>query len=175
MRRFPPILGLLTLLSLAACGGSPGGSLGISAPLECAPFARALSGVNLHGTAGDWWWKADGRYGRGTAPQTGAVMVFARTPRLPQGHVAVVSAVRSHREVLVTQANWMHHRVTTDQLVRDVSPYGDWSEVRVWWPPTDALGSTVYPVMGFIYADRPASHDGIVRAVPGAVRVALGE
>jgi hypothetical protein len=102
-------------------------------------------------------------------------MVFAQSARLPQGHVAVVSQVMSRREVLVVQANWVHHVVTTDQLVRDVSPFGDWSEVRVWWPPSDVLGSTVYPVLGFIYPGYPTSHDYIVRGVPGAVRVAQHE
>lgn len=102
-------------------------------------------------------------------------MVFAQTSGLPRGHLSVVSQVRSRREILVTQANWVHHHVTTDQLVLDVSPYGDWSMVRVWWPPADALGATTYPVLGFIYSGYLTSHDRIVRAVPAAVRVALNE
>ena len=102
-------------------------------------------------------------------------MVFARTGTLPKGHLSVVSQVRSRREILVTQANWVHHRVTTDQLVIDVSPYGDWSAVRVWWPPSTSLGATSYAVSGFIYSGYPTSHDRIVRSVPGAVRVALNE
>jgi surface antigen len=174
MRRFPPLFGLLLALAVSACGGSPRGDLGQSAPLECAPFARALSGINLHGEAGGWWWQAGGHYNRGKAPEVGSVLVFAETSRLPSGHVSVVSQVRSRREILVTQANWVHHRVSTDQLVLDVSPYGDWSSVRVWWPPTDSLGNTVYPVLGFIYSGYSTSHDRIVRGVPDAVRMALG-
>jgi surface antigen len=168
-------LALIGVLAVAACGGAPGHYSGQPASLECVPFARALSGISLRGDAADWWWRASGRYGRGMRPETGSVMVFAQTSRLPQGHVAVVSQVMSGREVLITQANWVHHVVTTDQLVRDVSPFGDWSQVRVWWPPSDALGSTVYPVLGFIYSGYPASHDSIVRAVQRAVRVALNE
>jgi surface antigen len=149
--------------------------MGQSAPLECVPFARALSGINLSGDAAGWWWKAGPRYSRGMVPEVGSVLVFAQTPTLPHGHVSVVSQVRSRREILVTQANWVHHRVTTDQLVVDVSPYGDWTSVRVWWPPTDALGSTTYPVLGFIYSGYSTSHDRIVQSVPGAVRMAVDE
>ena len=169
------LLLLGVLLGLSACGGAPPRNTSLHAPLECVPFARALSGIELRGNAADWWWRSDGRYARGRVPDTGAVMVFARTSRLPQGHLSVVSRVLSGREVLVTQANWVRHRVTTDELVVDVSPYGDWSAVRVWWPPSDTLGSTVYPVLGFIYPHESTSHDRIVRSVPGAVRLALGQ
>ena len=166
---------LLLLLALAACGGPAPGGHGIAARLECAPFARALSGIDIQGNAADWWWKAEGRYDRGTRPETGSVLVFSSSSLLPLGHVAVVSKVVSRDEVLVTQANWMRHRVTTDQLVRDVSPSGDWSRVRIWWPPSKTLGNSVYPVLGFIYSGRSVSHDRLVRAVPGAIRVASGE
>jgi hypothetical protein len=142
--------------------------------LECVPFARALSGIELRGDAPDWWWRA-GRYARGKSPEIGSVMVFAQTPGLPRGHLSVVSRVKSRREILVTQANWVHHHITTDQLVLDVSPGGDWSSVRVWWPPTDTLGGTVYPVLGFVYSDHSTSHDRIAREVARAVRVALDE
>ena len=36
--------------------------------VECAPFARALSGIHLSGAAADWWSQADGRYARGATP-----------------------------------------------------------------------------------------------------------
>jgi surface antigen len=71
--------------------------------LECAPFARALSGVDLYGPAGDWWQKASGRYARSSRPAVGAVLAFRRTSRLPDGHAAVVSRVVSGRTIFVTR------------------------------------------------------------------------
>ena len=35
--------------------------------------------------------------------------------------------------------------------MRDVSESGDWSAVRVWFAPLGDLGSTAWPVQGFIY------------------------
>jgi len=173
MRRILRFPSLLLVLALAACGSPGHRTTAIKAPLECVPFARALSGIDIRGNASEWWYRADGRYARGTNPDVGAVMVFARSPRLPLGHVGVVSKVVSRREVMLTQANWLRHHVTTDQLAVDVSPYGDWSRVRVWWPPTNALGSAVYPVHGFIYSGYSNNHEHIARSVPRAVQVAL--
>ncbi len=174
--RHLPILALLLLL--AACGSSAqtgrlGDYVGGSVRLECAPFARALSGVRLYGPANDWWWQADGRYDRTVAPQVGSVLVFARSARLPDGHVAVVSRVMSGRQILVTQANWVRHRVTEDQPVIDISPRGDWSEVRVWWPPSSQMGISEYPAYGFIHAGRPASHEQLAAKTPRAIKVAM--
>ena len=170
---------LFLLLLLAACGSSSdsqprvGGYVGGNVPLECAPFARALSGVQLYGSAGDWWYKAQGRYARSYTPEVGSVLVFSRTSRLHDGHAAVVSKVLNSREILVTQANWVHHRVTEDQPVIDVSPRGDWSEVRVWWPPSGQMGMTAYPVRGFVRASRPSSHEQLAARTPGAINLAL--
>ena len=168
---------LVLLLALSACAGGHGGSgsdyVGGAIPVECVPFARALSGVNLRGAAADWWWQAEGRYDRSRTPEIGAVLVLQRSGRLPYGHVAVVSRIMSSRQVLVTQANWVHHRVTADQPVVDVSFRGDWSAVRVWWPPTGQLGATEYPALGFIRAMRSSSHDRIASATPAAIREAL--
>ena len=175
MRRFPLLFSLLLAVLLSACGSPARRDLGQSVALECVPFARALSGIDLRGDAAEWWWQADGRYSRGRSPRPGSVIVFAQSSRLPRGHVSVVSRVISRREILVTHANWVHHHVTTDQLVVDDSPYGDWSRVRVWWPASNALGTTGYRVLGFIYSGNSTSHDRIVRAVPDAVRVALDE
>jgi surface antigen len=174
MRRFPSVFALLLTVALAACG-APQHDIGQRAPLDCVPFARALSGIELRGDASDWWWRADGHYNRGRVPEIGSVMVFAPTRGLPRGHVSVVSQVLSQREILVTQANWVHHRVTTDQLVVDVSPYADWSLARVWWPPSGTLGETAYPVLGFILSGYATNHQSIVQNVPVAVRVALDD
>jgi surface antigen len=175
MRRFPLVVVPLLTVALAACGAPPQHDMGQRAPLDCVPFARALSGINLRGDASDWWWRADGHYSRGRVPDVGSVMVFAPTPGLSRGHVSVVAQVLSQREILVAQANWVHHRVTTDQLVVDVSPYADWSLVRVWWPPSGTLGDTAYPVLGFIYSGYSTNYQSIMQNVPVAVRVALDD
>ncbi|MEO7679445.1 MAG: CHAP domain-containing protein, partial [Sphingomonas sp.] len=73
---------------------------------ECVPFARAASGIQIYGDAWTWWDQADGHYRRGYEPQIGAVIVFARSARLPLGHVAVISRVVTSRVVMVTHANW---------------------------------------------------------------------
>jgi hypothetical protein len=176
------ILPLLGLFAVAACGSRGptigprvGDYVGGSVPVECAPFARELSGVRLWGEAADWWWQADGRYTRAGVPSVGGVLVFRRSGRLPSGHVAVVSQVLGSRQILVTQANWVHHRVSADQPVIDVSAANDWSMVRVWWPPTGQMGITDYPVYGFIGSDRPASHDQLIAATPRAIRLAANE
>jgi hypothetical protein len=177
MRRIAVRLLPLLCLALAACGsGAPGAHVGDyvggNAPVECAPFARALTGVSLSGAAADWWRQAEGRYARGRDPQVGSVLVFRRSGHLPYGHVSVVSRVLSRRQILVTSANWVHHRVTEDQPVVDVSEAGDWSVVRVWWTPSGQMGVTDYSVYGFIRPDHPAGHDRLIAATPSAIRVA---
>jgi hypothetical protein len=162
--------------SLAACAG--GGDRGLAPPagtvaLDCAPFARALSGVALSGDADAWWMEASGRYARVVVPEVGGVLVFARSDRLPHGHVGVVSRVVSAREVELTQANWVHRRITVDQAAIDVSPRNDWTLVRVFWPPSGSMGSTIYRTYGFILADRPATHEQIARNVARAAEIAV--
>jgi hypothetical protein len=179
MSRLRAVLWLLVPCALSACG-SPGGArmgdyVGGSAAVECAPFARALTGVRLAGDAADWWGEAAGRYQRGAIPAVGAILVLQRSGRLPYGHVAVVTTVLSSRQLLVTQANWVHHRISEDQPVIDVSAANDWSVVRVWWPPSDQMGITTYAASGFILPDRPASHDQLIAATPQAVRLAENE
>jgi hypothetical protein len=175
MRRIVFRLLPLVCLALAACGGGgarPGDTAGRSAAVECAPFARALTGVSLSGAGADWWSQAAGRYARTHQPEVGSVLVFRRSGRLPSGHVAVVSQVTSRRQIMVTQANWVHHRVTEDQPVIDVSAAGDWSAVRVWWPASGQMGSGDYAAFGFIRPDHPVGHDRLVAATPAAIRVA---
>lgn len=123
---------------------------------ECVPFARAASGIQIYGDAWTWWEQAAGRYARGYVPTVGSVIVFARTPRLPRGHVAVISRIVDRRVVMVTHANWSRQNgerghVEQDVTLTDVSPDNDWSDVKVWYRDSTGLGSTVYPVYGFIY------------------------
>jgi CHAP domain-containing protein len=173
------VIGLALLTACASRGPNAslhvGDYVGGSIPLDCVPFARTLSGIRLWGAAADWWWQADGRYSRGDIPTVGSVLVLRRSGRLPSGHVAVVSRVLGERQILVTQANWVHHRVSEDQPVIDVSPANDWSMVRVWWPPSGEMGITDYPAYGFIRADRPATHDQLIAATPRAIRLAANE
>jgi surface antigen len=150
---------LLAFFLLAACGGGNSGRLatgsGAGGFMWCVPYARAESGIQLSGDAWEWWNAADGRYERGAAPRQGSVLVLSRTSRLREGHLSVVSRVVSPREIRVDHANWANGsakgRVALDQPVVDVSPRNDWSMVRVWYPPINNLGTSSYPVSGFVH------------------------
>jgi surface antigen len=125
-----------------------------SAYLQCVPYARQVSGVNIRGNAWTWWGQAAGRYERGNTPKVGAVMSFKKTARNPFGHVAMVSQIVSDREVLISHANWSRRGgIERDVRAVDVSAAGDWSEVRVWFAPLGNLGTSSYPINGFIYSD----------------------
>ena len=124
----------------------------IQGPLECVPYARLASGIAIRGDAWTWWHQADGRYARSARPDIGAVLVFARTKRLPLGHVAVVTAVQGARAIEVAHANWIPGAVNEGVKVIDVSEAGDWSAVRVYNARAGAFGR-VYPTMGFILPD----------------------
>lgn len=126
--------------------------------LQCVPFARAESGVEIRGNAKTWWSQAAGTYARGDEPRKGAVMAFAGTGGMPLGHVAVVKKIVSDREILIDHANWSPINGRRGQIERnvrvvDVSNAGDWSMVRVWYAPIGDLGLRANPVQGFIYSD----------------------
>jgi surface antigen len=129
--------------------------------LQCVPYAREISGIEIHGNARTWWRQAAGIYDRGTTPQVGAVMAFKPIRSMPIGHVATVSQIVSDREVLVSHANWSRINGRRGQIERnvrvlDVSEAGDWSKVRVWYAPLRDLGSSTYPLYGFIYGGKKA-------------------
>jgi surface antigen len=177
-RRLISHLGVVALL--AGCGSSARQGPGVAAApslkvpgINCAPFARELSGIALYGDADSWWHSAAGRYGRSEQPVPGGVLVFKRTSRLRSGHVSVVTRVVSARQILVTQANWVPGHVDEDQLVVDLSDGNDWSQVRVWYPPAGTLGTNIYPAHGFIHPRRPATHAELARATPVAARYAM--
>jgi surface antigen len=122
---------------------------------QCAPYARMISGVQIFGNAHTWWSQAAGRYERGNEPVEGSVMSFAPTAKMRLGHVAMVSKVLNDREVLLTHANWSRRGgVEKNVIAVDVSPQGDWSRVKVWYASNGGLGTSTYPVNGFIYAGR---------------------
>lgn len=122
-----------------------------SAPLQCVPYARDLSGIQIRGDAWTWWNAADGRYRRSLRPEAGAVLVLARTDRLRGGHLAVVTQVLNEREIVVRHANWLNQgNIHLDTPVRDVSAAGDWSAVRVWYTPGATWGARAYAVAGFV-------------------------
>jgi surface antigen len=130
---------------------------------QCAPFAREISGIAIRGDAGTWWGQAAGRYERGNSPRVGAVVAFAPTSRMRVGHVAMVSRIVSEREVLLTHANWSRRGgIETDVRAVDVSAAGDWSQVKVWYAPQRGLGTSSYPVNGFIYADRSPAAESVI-------------
>ncbi|MDR7156318.1 surface antigen [Sphingobium xenophagum] len=128
--------------------------------LQCVPFARQVSGIELFGNAHSWWNQAEGRYDRGHEPRVGAVLTFAASRSMPVGHVAMVSKIVNEREVLLTHANWSY-RGGIERNVRavDVSPNNDWTDVRVWYGPIGDLGRRSNPARGFIYAQPPMTID----------------
>lgn len=128
--------------------------------LQCAPYAREISGIQLFGRAAAWWDQAEGRYDRGNTPRVGSVLSFKSVGRMPSGHVAMVSEVVSERVIRITHANWSPINGRRGQIeqnveVMDVSPGNDWTQVRVWYAPLGGLGTSAYPTNGFIYAQPP--------------------
>ena len=150
-------IGLAILLAAGLTFATP------SQALQCVPYARSASGIDLRGDAWKWWNAAAGNYERGHKPKVGAVLVFRKHGHMRLGHVAVVRKLVDPRTMLIDHANWGPRgagRGTVTKMVplRDVSPNNDWTEVRVWNPVTRDLGTENYPTYGFIY---PRGHHGI--------------
>ncbi len=161
----------LATITLAVDFESVSGGGGSSLPpyLQCVPYARQVSGIQLRGDAWTWWDQAEGKYARGFTPRAGAVMAFRPYGKMQLGHVAAVSQVVDTRTVLLRHANWSiingrRGQVEDDVKAVDVSPGNDWSEVRVWFAPVNGLGTTHWPVAGFIYAGKaPPQAHGLAR------------
>ncbi|WP_395672547.1 CHAP domain-containing protein [Phenylobacterium sp.] len=152
---------LLGSLAVAAFVGAAPIAASADTYWQCVPFARLLSGIQIFGDARTWWQQALGKYETGFQPKAGAVLCFKPTDRMRLGHVAVVSQVLTDRVVQITHANWSpiggtRGKVEKDVTVIDVSPTGDWSQVKVWYDPTRDIGSSTYPTYGFIYQDANA-------------------
>lgn len=171
-------LGLL-LAALAACATTPapisvgGGGYGSHPPaanslpdpegdearvtdyaanLQCVPFARQISGVEIYGNANTWWSQAAGRYPRSNSPAYGSVFVMHGYSTSTRGHVAVVTHIDSSRLIRVDQANWLNGgEISRGVPVLDVSPNNDWTEVRVWHIPGGHWGGRIYRADGFIH------------------------
>lgn len=140
---------------------------------QCVPFARLVSGIQIFGDAWTWWRQAAGRYQTGFVPKEGAVLCFKPTGRMRLGHVAVVSQILTDRVIQITHANWSlidgdRGHVERNVTVVDVSPAGNWSQVKVWNDPSGNLGATVYPTYGFIYQDAMAATSARITAASNA-------
>jgi hypothetical protein len=140
--------------------GGSGGSvtariIPVDAPLQCVPYARAASGIGIRGDAWTWWHEAEGHYRRSNQPGVGSVLVLKRTNQLRYGHLAVVTAILSSREILVRHANWLNRgEVHENTPVVDVSHNNDWSLLRFWYTPGASYGKRLYPANGFIHPDQ---------------------
>ncbi len=162
-------LAALTLPAMASAAinvdSAPKGGEQIMPPyLQCVPYARSVSGVQIFGDAHTWWGQAEGRYARGYRPKIGAVMAFKPHGNMRLGHVAAISRIVDSRTVLLKHANWSMingRRGQIENNVRaiDVSPENDWSQVRVWFDPIQNLGGTHWPVQGFIYNGKPKGRE----------------
>jgi surface antigen len=168
--RFPMIAAGLLIIS-------SGGALALPAERnaqtywQCVPIARMLSGIDIRGDAHTWWGQADGRYARGNTPKRGAVLAFKPYGAMRLGHVAAVSKVIDNRNILVTHSNWSTINGRRGQIERnvrvvDVSDNNDWSRVKVWYAPLGDVGTTAWPVHGFIYPQGKAPMDLPGGAVP---------
>jgi surface antigen len=157
-KRARTILGSLAMIAMVTL--APVGAIA-DTYWQCVPFARLVSGIQIFGDARTWWSQASGKYETGFAPKSGAVLCFKPTSRMKLGHVAVVSQVLTDRIIQITHANWSliggsRGQVEKDVTLVDVSPAGDWSQVKVWYDPSRDLGGSTYPTYGFIYQDAVA-------------------
>ena len=126
----PILAASLALASVPLLLAPPPVAAQSSSYLQCVPYARELSGIQIYGDARTWWDQADGKYARGKRPQKGAVMVFKPYRNMRLGHVAYVSAVIDSRTVRLTHANWSEINGRRGQVERnvpaiDVSPNND--------------------------------------------------
>ena len=153
-----PTFTRFALRILLAFGLLAGFATPAAAALQCVPYARAQSGIEIRGNAGTWWAQAEGRYNRGSEPRVGAVMVLQPSRAMPIGHVAMVAEIVDDRTIYLNHANWSGPgRIERRALAVDVSANGDWSSVRVWYGPSGSLGIRSNPVFGFIYNEAPTA------------------
>lgn len=147
-----------TVIDTADDAGAGGAIAAPKTPghLECVPYARTTSGIQIYGDAHTWWTQAKGRYATGSTPKIGAVMAIRPFHNSRLGHVATVSRIIDSRTVLLSHANWSSPgQIERNVTALDVSPKNDWTQVRIWYAPIHNLGGTHWPVSGFIYNTIP--------------------
>lgn len=150
----------------SAVTGGGGGNL--PPYLQCVPYARQLTGIQIRGDAWTWWEQAEGRYARGFVPKVGAVMALKPHGNSRLGHVAAVSKIVDSRTILIRHSNWSpingrRGQIEDNVKVVDVSEANDWSAVRIWYAPIQALGGSHWPVSGFIYPKKPGKAEKLTR------------
>ena len=123
--------------------------------VQCAIYARDVTGVRLYGDADSWWRGSSNLYNRGQKPRNGAILVLKKTSRMHGGHVAVVNEVLGPHMINVTHSNWgadskSRHIIYDAMRVKDVSANGDWTSVRFWNYEQNVFGFP-YAAYGFIY------------------------
>lgn len=177
---------ILSLLLVAAPAAA------LNEGLQCVPYARALSGVTIFGDAHTWWGQAEGKYDRGNAPKVGAVLAFQPHGKMRLGHVAAVREIVDDRTIIISHANWstiggVRGHIEEDVRAVDVSETNDWSQVRVWYTPNEAMGGTAWPAHGFIYPKQKRGEsearkavamllkDRVIPALPTAAPVRMAE
>ena len=144
--------------------------------LQCVPYARRVTGIQIYGDAHTWWGQAEGRYARGFRPKVGAVMALKPSGGSTLGHVAAVSRIVDSRTILIRHSNWSMINGRRGQMednvnVVDGSSANDWSAVRVWYAPLQALGGSHWPVQGFIYPAKPKPGEKLAKPA-GAAKAA---
>ena len=86
----------------------------------------------------------------------------------------MVSKVLNDREVLLTHANWSRRGgVEKNVIAVDVSEKGDWSRVKVWFASNGGLGTSTYPVNGFIYTGKAPTIERDEDALGGVTIAAI--
>lgn len=119
--------------------------------IECVPYARSRSGIQIFGNADTWWSQAKTK---GSKPYVGSVMSMPKqgaTALASYGHVAFVASVISSTEIIVDHANWdaPQGSIFTGVKVRDIS--GNWTRIQIENTPGSGYGSTTYIIDGFVY------------------------
>jgi hypothetical protein len=123
----------------------------VAGAVQCVPYVRAHSVVDIHGDAYTWWEKAAGVYDRSSAPVEGSVMVMVGYAGKHRAHVAIVRRLVTPREIRIDHANWLNDgAIYVNDPVIDVSPANDWSQVKVWNIRSGTWGTKIYALRGFI-------------------------